>query len=70
MKENVDAYWALHWEYLGRDIFDEHDTAEEKEYFLGKEYLYNKVSALVARNISYNKSEEYRLRPLTKEEIL
>lgn len=43
LKENIEEYWNLHWEYLNRNIFP-HSTLgnefdeEDKEYFRSKEY--------------------------------
>ncbi len=37
-KEDVSAYWALHWEYLNRDIFGPDDTQEDRAHFLSEDY--------------------------------
>ncbi len=37
-KKDIDAFWALHWEYLNRDVFDADDTEEDRAYFLSEAY--------------------------------
>lgn len=35
---DIDTFWELHWAYLNRDIFDEHDTDELREHFRSSDY--------------------------------
>lgn len=37
-KENIGVFWALHWEYLNRDIFGPNDAEDDKAYFLSEDY--------------------------------
>ena len=37
-KSHIGDFWALHWEYLNRDIFTPADTEEDREYFRSGEY--------------------------------
>jgi len=37
-KKDVDVFWALHWEYLNRDVFGADDTEEDRTYFQSGDY--------------------------------
>jgi len=37
-KKDVETFWALHWEYLNRDVFDPTFSEEDRAYFQSDAY--------------------------------